>query len=174
MLSLWTSLHGYCNSGLAALTCCTTRILQNKDLQALLLLSHLDILSALVTSPCTAEKLVILRLDRSSYVAASVPYCISAKHMFTHGRTVVHGWVIFNASSCCPALCEALAGPQQGPQQTAELVLNGSLESLQRSKAAQGRADPRQRLATATHFLSQYAKCFVQGATGMEHIMLPH
>ena len=60
-------------------------------------------------------------------------------------RAVVHGWVIFNASACCPGLCQALAGQQEGLQRIAETVLNGSLESLQRSKAAQGRPDPRQR-----------------------------
>ena len=153
-MSQWTSAHGHCNSGLAVLNCYITRISQTEDLHALLLLSHLDKLSALVTLPCTAEKLAIMTLDRSSYVAALIHCCMDAKHLLAYGRTVVHGWVIFNASSCCPALCEALAGPQQGPQQTAELVLNGSLESLQRSKAAQGRADPRQRLAPATHPLA--------------------
>lgn len=76
---------------------------------------------------------------------------------------MIHGWVIFNATACCPVLCEALAGQQEGPQRTAQVVLSSSLESLQRSKAAQGRADPRQRCAPCVlrHSSSDSESCFV-------------
>ncbi len=61
-------------------------------------------------------------------------------------RTVIHAWVIFNASSCVGALFEALAGQQASVQRVAEAVLNGCLEGLQRSKDTQGgKADIRQR-----------------------------
>lgn len=67
-------------------------------------------------------------------------------------RPVIHTWLIFNASACAGKLLEALAGshgpPQhaQHAQRAAGLILNGCLESLQRSRDAQaGRADVRQR-----------------------------
>ena len=69
-------------------------------------------------------------------------------------RPVIHTWLIFNASACAGKLFEALAGMQspsqhaQRAQRTAGLILNGCLESLQRSRDAQaGRADIRQRCA---------------------------
>lgn len=70
-------------------------------------------------------------------------------------RPVIHTWLIFNASDCAGKLFEALAGSQgsaqhaqhaQRAQRTASAILNGCLESLQRSRDAQaGRADVRQR-----------------------------
>lgn len=67
-------------------------------------------------------------------------------------RPVIHTWLIFNASACAGKLLEALAGSHGPPkhaqhaQRTAGLILNGCLESLQRSKDAQaGRPDVRQR-----------------------------
>lgn len=76
-------------------------------------------------------------------------------------RPVIHTWLIFNASACAEKLFEALAGaygpPQhaqhaqraqdvQHAQRMAGLMLNGCLESLQRSRDVQaGRADIRQR-----------------------------
>lgn len=63
-------------------------------------------------------------------------------------RTVIHTWVIFNATSCAGILLEALAG-QKWSALVAGAVLNGCMESLQRSKDAQaGRADIRQRWAS--------------------------
>lgn len=67
-------------------------------------------------------------------------------------RPAIHAWLIFNARACAGQLLEALAGaygpPQhaQHAQRAAGLILNGCLESLQRSRDAQaGRADVRQR-----------------------------
>ena len=60
-------------------------------------------------------------------------------------RTVIHTWVMFNASSCTGALFDALAGQQTAAQRVAEGVLTGCLVGLQRSRDAQGRADIRQR-----------------------------
>lgn len=60
-------------------------------------------------------------------------------------RTVIHTWVMFNASSCAGPLFDALAGQQAAAQRVAEAVLTGCLVGLQRSRDAQGRADIRQR-----------------------------
>ncbi|DBA87792.1 TPA: hypothetical protein ACH3X1_004789 [Trebouxia sp. C0004] len=60
-------------------------------------------------------------------------------------RTVIHTWLMFNASSCVGALFDALAGQQAAAQRVAEAVLTGCLIGLQRSRDAQGRADIRQR-----------------------------
>lgn len=72
-------------------------------------------------------------------------------------RPVIHTWLIFNAASCNGKLLEALAGSYGSPQhaqraqRTAGLILNGCLESLQRSRDAQaGRADIRQRCVSVS------------------------
>lgn len=67
-------------------------------------------------------------------------------------KPVIHTWLIFNAGACAGQLFEAMAGSHgsaqlaQRARRTAGAILNGCLESLQRSKDAQaGRADIRQR-----------------------------
>ena len=111
--------------------------------------------------PSQGGEMVLSRQTRDCFMASwqlAVVYFVCAGRMNdTPGccRPVVHGWVMFNADVCCPALCEALAGQQANAERVALAVLEGSLESLQRSKTAQaGRADPRQRYAAAQQSLA--------------------
>ncbi|KAK9861516.1 hypothetical protein WJX84_003424, partial [Apatococcus fuscideae] len=56
----------------------------------------------------------------------------------------VQAWVLFNNEASCKALGPALAGTDQS--RVAEVVLSGTLQMLQQSKASNdGRSDPRQR-----------------------------